>query len=370
MSNHKDNTHNKPLKDFLGKKNQEHQGMDDFEKEAMEGFDMLKDEKEIVDLKNALDQKIYGEVFSEKKKSRGVYWYAAAGLLLVIGFSVYFILGTGAVKENTLAIHKEEPSKDAKGDEIQKIITDESEKTKNLEYKQPERHAKTAPSDVESRKGKAGKKEKEYDLQEESVSARNDAFANQGAGSGGVAISAPKPQSQAVIVAEPAMEAGDGVKQAKAEALKDEDKKAVAAETMLAMESKDDRTTEKASKKTYRARPEESPVATYNAPAVAGAGAATMDIAGFLCYYEGGDGVLQRDVKDKLKDNDLIQKFDATLFINEKKKVEKAEITNAYSLSKEQQEKIINVLKKLDKFKFNIKPESNKLTEYKLVFRP
>ena len=95
-----------------------------------------------------------------------------------------------------------------------------------------------------------------------------------------------------------------------------------------------------------------------------------MDIAGFLCYYDGGDGVLQRDVKDKLKDGDLMQKFDATLFINEKKKVEKAEITNAYSLNKEQQEKIIGVLKKLDKFKFNIKPESNKLTEYKLVFRP
>jgi hypothetical protein len=370
MSSHKDNTHNKQLKDFLDKKNQENQSMDDFEKEAMEGFDMLKDEKEIADLKNALDQKIYSEVFSEKKKSPAVYWYAAAGLLLVIGFSVYFVLGTGAVKENKIAIHKEEAPKD-KGDEIQKIITAESAKNKSLEYKQPESPMKATTPVVESGEGKAGKKEKEYDLQEESISARNDALATQGTGAGGVAVSATKPQPQAIPLPEPATEEGDALKQAKAEEQgnKDEHKKAVVAETMLAMESKDDRTAEKAaSKKPYRARAEESPVTTYNAPAATGA--AAMDIAGFLCYYEGGDATLHRDVKDKLKDNDLLQKFDATLYINERKKVEKAEITNAYGLNKEQQEKIIEVLKKLDKFKFNIKPQSGELTEYKLVFRP
>jgi len=124
MSNQKDNTNNRKLMDLLNKV-PGNLPMDDFEQEALEGFAMLENKEEILNLKENLDARIYSEVFTEEKKSKHGFWYAAAGLVLVIGFSIYFFQKNSPVQGNGLAIQSE-PSKT--GTEIQKDIEAISEK--------------------------------------------------------------------------------------------------------------------------------------------------------------------------------------------------------------------------------------------------
>jgi hypothetical protein len=87
------------------------------------------------------------------------------------------------------------------------------------------------------------------------------------------------------------------------------------------------------------------------------------------CYYNGGEPGLVKDVKEKLKAGNLDQKFDAILYVNEKKIVEKVEFTNAYELTAKQKEEIIKILKSLNKFNA---PSTGKKESfpYKLLYRP
>ncbi len=65
-------------------------GLDDFEKEALEGFDSLDNIEEATRLTNSLNQKIDQKYFQKENKKRGFYYLSlAAGLVLVVGLSVF-----------------------------------------------------------------------------------------------------------------------------------------------------------------------------------------------------------------------------------------------------------------------------------------
>src|SRR4051812_26571287 len=72
------------LKDFLRQT-----PADDFEREALEGFSLLGNDEDILAAKKDLDQRMQ-PVLAREKKSR-VYWYAAAALLIVCGFSIFIL---------------------------------------------------------------------------------------------------------------------------------------------------------------------------------------------------------------------------------------------------------------------------------------
>ena len=64
------------------------EGLDDFEKEALEGFSSIENNDVAKELHSKLDARI-NEVYFEKKNSRSPLYYLsfAAGLILVIGLS-------------------------------------------------------------------------------------------------------------------------------------------------------------------------------------------------------------------------------------------------------------------------------------------
>ncbi|MEO6302502.1 MAG: hypothetical protein ABIP51_04960, partial [Bacteroidia bacterium] len=66
----------------------------------------------------------------------------------------------------------------------------------------------------------------------------------------------------------------------------------------------------------------------------------------------------------------LDQKFDATIYVNENKVVQKVEFTNAYSLTKTQKEDVSKILKTLDKFNFFMVPTKKGEYPYKVLYRP
>jgi hypothetical protein len=89
MDNNKNNDF---LNELLHKKQKGE--LDDFEREALEGFDTLSSE-EAHELKASLDTHMKDEVFAEKKTIR-VYWLAAAALVLVVGLSVIFVMNNAS----------------------------------------------------------------------------------------------------------------------------------------------------------------------------------------------------------------------------------------------------------------------------------
>jgi hypothetical protein len=98
---------NNNIDQLFNKAKADKQDLDDFEKEAMAGFDMLESKEEVNELKAALDERINNELFYKKENHNPkVYWLAAAGLALIIGLSTLFILNdsNSISKNNGLAI--------------------------------------------------------------------------------------------------------------------------------------------------------------------------------------------------------------------------------------------------------------------------
>lgn len=88
-------------------KSHDSEGLDDFEKEALEGFESLQNDELARSLQTKLNARI-DEVYFEKKSGNKTLYYLsmAAGLVLVIGLSVLFynILGN---QKDELALNKE-----------------------------------------------------------------------------------------------------------------------------------------------------------------------------------------------------------------------------------------------------------------------
>ncbi|MBA3681553.1 MAG: hypothetical protein H0W73_10375 [Bacteroidetes bacterium] len=88
------------------------------------------------------------------------------------------------------------------------------------------------------------------------------------------------------------------------------------------------------------------------------------------CYYAGGETAITKDIKEKLKAENSDQKFDAILYIDEKKTVEKVEFTNTYDLTAKQKEDVIKILKSLNKFNVPASSGKKESFTYKLLYRP
>lgn len=84
-------------------------GLDDFEKEALEGFASLENNEQARTLNSKLDAKLNETYFEKKSGNRTLYYLSmAAGLVLLIGLSILFYNILGNQKEE-LAINKETP---------------------------------------------------------------------------------------------------------------------------------------------------------------------------------------------------------------------------------------------------------------------
>lgn len=84
--------------------------MDDFEREALEGFALLKEE-EALDLKRKTDLRMANEVLTPSTSTSSTkYWLAAASLFLVLGFVSYLFFNRSMVSsEKDLAVKSPSP---------------------------------------------------------------------------------------------------------------------------------------------------------------------------------------------------------------------------------------------------------------------
>jgi hypothetical protein len=427
--------------------------LDDFEREALEGFNSLESQQEAHDLQKKVEQRVQKELFAGEKKSRPfVYWYAAAGLFLVVGLSVYFILNKSDLdnKKNVAAL---EESAHASNKPVQSAPTGNSEyradEGKELSGKKDQSETKNQPeiitSDLQKEAKKvnryvapmadekdvaAGKSEKTLEDQLRKTETKEPAAKSfeqkaEPAQVDNLSMAQPETEKQkeeslkqnqkaAVAVNGLHQESNNTAKKSadldNNGALDDrevaKDKNEVVSGKMQVTNGavaeyktreKSERDRKKGKSQAAPGRTENNEIAMKNGDkddklsdetkplekkgeagqgTFAGAGATsnngnavpvnTREAGG---YYEGGESALKNELQEKLKQNDVNEKFDATLFINDKKQVEKIKFTKD-NLNKEQKKKVEAILKSLNKFNFKNGQANNGLFEYRLSYRP
>lgn len=411
-----DRPHNKNLEDLLKNlKSSKTEGFDDFEREALEGFETLNSKEEAIKIKNDLDKEISDKLFLEEKKNQKVYWFAAAGLFLVIGLSVFFILNNRPLEDNNVAIVKKEEPKIL--DEVQVVpapaeekaaeVSKEPAKTKTIAAVSKDEVAREKTNGISSRAVlKPGKKASgettDGIIDAKKTDDKND-FAN------------------AEIAEKPKVAYSSPVEDKESKKLEEQSNKTVATKTLdvdkfeatesLAREElkKESKGKEKDSRKKKSAAKdhketegnmtsETSKSAVVNSSIAqnsnstnaglknTGAGNANTIPASSnepqnsradnynaptnQVYYTGGEDGLMKDIREKLIEEKADKKFDALLVINEKKQVEKVNYLNVFDLTVEEKNKVTAILKALNKFNFYIQPNTKGLFEYKIIYRP
>ncbi len=367
MSKQEDNTQNQKLKDLFSQKSSaDNSAMDDFEKEALEGFSMLASEKDALELKQQLDKRMYSEVFVEQKKEKSYrYWYAAAGLLLVVGFSIYLVQSSFKNKETPLALETpaEMPARPEEADKTE--LLKESETLTSTGAAEPKTSDKTPLRAKEEEKPDAVKS---IALKTQ-AGAKSDAVSEISPVTNAYqsADAAPPMQEQVDLATNAPAPEEKSVKKSVAqddakslEYAASEDQEIAAISTQECRKEKNSKP-KKDKALTSETRPQALPV---NA---AGASGGKPEI---LCAYREGETALFRDVKKLLTEKDLVKKFDAILFVSSKGKVERAELSKSYDLSASQQKEVVNLLTKLTDFEISQNAGETYLYPYKLVFRP
>ncbi|MDP1802322.1 MAG: hypothetical protein Q8L81_13270 [Bacteroidota bacterium] len=453
------------LDQLFNKAKADKQGLDDFEKDAIEGFDMLESEQEAADLKASLDTRIQKELFAkEEEKNPKIYWFAAAGLILVVGLSVLFILNNNdsLSKSHDLAItntvqeNEKNVLPDSKAELKEETIappteaatlTDEESPAKKTEEKlksgkldlqdqagekdmvaattnnkvaQDEKETKPRMVVAASTKGPVDIKQIEKEQSERKKEVAADEMTSVGSGSNS------KNNNTTAGIDDLAKGSKDKEGEAfKSITTKTPDQKAKLAETESTPKNevaygspkekakKEDRRNdndaeedlnqpvainmdkntsvnreEKAGKKAKRANNKQSatgavsenndykpgsPNITTTKDAIVlenTASAEAQKEPAINCYYTGGETAATTDLRDKLKGKDIDQKFDVTLFVNEKKMVEKVEYINSYDLTAKQKDELTKILKTLCKFNFFVNPTTKGLFPYKIIYRP
>jgi len=422
---------NNNIDQLFNKAKADDQNLDDFEREAMAGFDMLSSKDEANELKAALDKRINEEVFIKKESHNPkIYWFAAAGLALVIGLSVLFIVNDSKsfskssdlaitetqqtalpdskneLKEKAAAQLEDVVSEKAPAKEIsesqkadQKGLLDE-EKTKG-----PNSRMATTTAKEQAASGVAqAEKKQESNKAGEGIGAQYDQTTKLDAlaktshskdKESDAFKSMPSAVQQSPKLAESEAGAKDEVflesKSAKGKNDDADSKKnlnQVATYTPYGgVVNKEEKVAKEKSKKArakqydanVAAAPESidykpgAPVTTKAAEAeeITKATDEKREDNNFInCYYTGGEAAITKDIKEKLVKENLDQKFDVTLFINEKKAVTKVEFINSYDLTKKQKEEVTKQLKTLNKFNFFVSPTQKGEFTYKVFYRP
>lgn len=343
MSKQQNNNATNHLKSLFEKRdNGQDLPKDDFATDAIEGFALLQNEEEAYLLKDELDKKINKEVFIKEKKTNPiVYWFAAAGLFLVVSLSVLFIKDFNKTKQIDLAVVNErmEQTETIKSKENQVVEDLQEMKLKSENLK-----------DINQKENPTNKKHSNHKAVA-TVNSEKNAKPNLSTFSGdpvnSVAEGASFAYNDEKEVAAVRKDVAPRVSEQKNEPNEAESVVALAKEKALK---------QSASKKMI--------------PSASNADSFEENSLSTICFYTNGEVALNKDLKEKLEKQKLSQKFDAILFINENKIIENVVFTNAFDLTAKQQKQIISVLKTLDKFNFYSTPKENSLVEYKLSFKP
>ncbi len=354
--------HNKDtrLKELLDKAKQ--QPEDDFEKEALEGFAMLGHEQEAFDLKAALDQRMQEEVLAGKKSTSPGYWFAAAGMLLAVGLSAYFLL-------------MNDPAKKERNNEL--VITEF--KAAPPELPQAEKSAEPALSVPPARPLALAQQKVNRSIQPAGPGAAQNAGASarisqsqQMADSIAFdALASNQEITLPVTVSDENADVDKGRKDDNA-AAKTETYNWAATDKKEQAESEEKnepaKTKSRAKKEKDRKTVAATPAYAYNsAPKEAAAAEENEKSSMGNCYYEGGDAVLYKELSQRLVEKKLDLHFKAKVFVNALGRISKVEFTEKNKLSPEEQNEITYVIQSLDKFRFRQRPSKEELCEYPLA---
>jgi hypothetical protein len=347
---------------------------------------------------------MYSEVLNKEKKSLRVYWYAAAGLFLVIGFSVFFLINNPWLDKKEVALNvlkqeeapppvdiplpaqDEQPNKlkSAEKKEVSETISQKGDLVstgkatgsggvvaadsrlddnlalakKNADMEAPAEVAvgNTEENANENYKTKLEEEkivDKDYKDQNDVVLSTNRASLDK--------MDEPKKESKD----DDSFRSGGKNKRKKAESQKapktEETPGSIAFKKSTREESKAEDRSENdikqaETKSSSAAAPSygNGPVNTSPAP---------------VSFYAGGESALLKDVKEKLTAMKIDKKFNATLFINSKNEVQDVRFTKTFDLNKDDETHIVEALKTLNKFNLT-STKSGPLFEYKLQYRP
>jgi hypothetical protein len=415
------NNQNNELNDFLNKSKQNLQ--DDFEKDAFEGFESIESKEEAFELKASLDKKI-APLFAEKKQNFRVIWYAAAGLILVIGLSVFFIQTNadsiaGNKNVSLVDVPKKEPvetllqtesvtgnSVNTTNNQKEEAKAEEKNKSNDINVAGNKKIADNAPMEEEAEKlaevaaddrdnNQSTTKSEKSDLDKLNL-AKGTTKPNSTLGDGNGVINDEVSNTKSAPVTTGGVNSRDVVKPQK-----EEDKKMLETTSTVAANNKSSAQYEtrdsegkdaninkydekvvsgKKSKARKKVRSEANQPAAVTEEQLKEPGfyknnegpKATVDAKSDAnqCYYIGGETTLKKDISEKLNAKNLNKKFDAVLFVNEKKQVEKVNFTNLFDLNNNDKKTIESELKTLNKFNFYINPTTKMLFEFKLEYRP
>jgi hypothetical protein len=387
MSRQEDNIQNKKLKDLLNKKEKDASSMDDFEREALDGFGMLENEQEALDLKETLDKKIYTKVFSPKKPTI-TYWFAAAGLLLVIGLSVMFVLNNATQPQN-LAIHNtgaKNNDLDTPKDSLWRKAVEQSIAHKEV-LKQAPNLASNGPTSEPAISGKKMEKNKEgyhtsADIQQDEVSAAQSAppaAAQEIPVAGaftentlptGAASGAGDKTAKDVVASEP-LALNEKTEPQRAAYKKQDDgnfePKAMA--QIAAGEAK-----KKSSGRMKNTDSEKSAQpATQAAPAEKTYGAdgdftvASLDTTPLIITK--ANTTFYTRLKERLQQEKISGKFDAALIVNKNGKVVKAFVDNGYNMDSKKINAVVKILESIECDDLPKSPDTYGNTRYKVTYR-
>ncbi|MBL7920100.1 MAG: hypothetical protein JNJ40_07275 [Bacteroidia bacterium] len=456
----KNQEQNNNLDQLFNKAKADKQSLDDFEKDAFAGFEMLESEQEAKNLKAALDTRINKELFNKEERNPTIYWFAAAGLALVIGLTVLFISNTNdeissgsnmaisnpeqkveekisidsktELKEQNVTpieaatgVSDEAPAKEIiqnnngdalKQDEPAKIV-------KQLEAEKEGVKSRMIVPAAKNEISKDGyfKNEKDANDQEEkrkenvasgtvtNIGGNNDKSLNnfddlakndkakQKESSDYKYVTSTKKTDQNKVVEDAEVNVQDelasteGKKGKLDEKNKDADLEQSVKQPVVVANSSTNATGRDAGKsKHYRAKktaekqssnagpgdiaysstPKSTATQEVSGEVVAAVPAEAENKPSTTCFYTGGESAITKDLKEKLKAENTDQKFDAILYVNEKKVVEKVEFTNAYDLTTKQKEEVTKILKSLSKFNVPASQGKKENFTYKLLYRP
>ncbi len=417
------NNPNNNLNNFLNKNKQNL--TDDFEKDAFEGFETLNSKKDAFELKDSLDKKITQKLFSEKKETKKIVWYAAAGLFLVIGLSVYFILNNTntIVNNNTVSLitapQNEDVQTEEKDKNVSSVLPLETEKKQSISsVKQNNLNKIQSTEGIESKSLANKTAEKQLPKKADDIDLDNLSDAKNTLPSGLMNLPASSVKADDKLSSYKAPVTVGGINDKERDAAKDEvalsetetissntknvtstnassgyakqneakevkaefKKETVREETNVGTSRKKEKTKSRATVKedkpsqtsavsaadiNQQAGPE-----NYKGDGEAKAKSIDAKSSNNQCYYNGGQNQLLIDVAEKLITKNINKKFDATLLINEKKQVDKVIFTNQYNLTILEKTSIENELKSLRNFNFYINPSTKILYEYILEYKP
>ena len=325
---------------------------DDFDREALEGYSMLKNQQEAFDLKAELDDRMESELSgASKKRPAALYLLAAASLFLVIGLSVYMLFLRDQTRPSELKQLAVSSSTDAIP--APPVLSEHLLEPPVSEVPEPKRGETILD------------REKKKSYEQTSVTSAKPAAgrAEFNLAPGQTMPPAPEEKHKANSEMEYAAKADaerERDKQINATALESEDEAAHQAPAAKKNEKE-------LSRKRVAPQGREQNKMTDSYAMATSTGIAPLELNTGNCYYDGGEARLQKELSQKLEVKKLDKHFEAILFINSKGKVAKVEFIKNESFSQDEVKQATAILQTLTKFSFVREPGTGYLCEYKLV---